>query len=680
MRVLILDGNENQAVAATRSLARAGHRVEVGAPTSWSKAGWSRSALGRFVYTSPEADADAFVQDVARYAARTPGTLVLPMTERSTLPLSEQREVMREAGAVMVLPPHETLLRAFDKGQMTALAQSLGLAVPRSEVLIDREAALEAARRFSYPAVLKPRTSQELDESGQAVHATGAPVYALNEGDFLRAYDELRRRCREVLAQEWIAGHGAGYFVLMRHGELRAEFAHRRIRDVRPTGSGSALRESIQPEVRMQKSALELLESLQWHGVAMVEYRVPADGAPVFLELNGRFWNSLALPIYAGVDFPALLAEMAEKGDVSAPMPMYQSGVRCRWFLGDVRHLVEVWRGAPASFPGQFPDRTQSLSRFLAPEPGTRIDNFQWSDPLPEVGDWLDFVLHRIPGQMKKDVKIKTAETETPGATFKGAMHLHSTYSDGEFSLAELRELFMAAGCRFACVTDHAESFDDAKLEAYRHECEELSDDQFCFVAGLEYGCDERLHVLGYGLTTPIDSTEPQEVIGRIRAAGGICVIAHPQNRFFGRIEQFEALPHGIEVWNSKYDGRYAPRPATFALLGRMQRRDPALMAFYGQDLHWRKQFRGLFCEVECEELSRDAILAALATGRFAGVYGTDQGQLRLPSNGALPVEARAQLTKALRKARIMRRATTRTKGFARAIPAPLKAQIRRIF
>ena len=33
MTILVLDGNENQAVACVRSLARTGHRVEVGADT-----------------------------------------------------------------------------------------------------------------------------------------------------------------------------------------------------------------------------------------------------------------------------------------------------------------------------------------------------------------------------------------------------------------------------------------------------------------------------------------------------------------------------------------------------------------------------------------------------------------------------------------------------------------------
>jgi hypothetical protein len=28
----------------------------------------------------------------------------------------------------------------------------------------------------------------------------------------------------------------------------------------------------------------------------------------------------------------------------------------------------------------------------MTPVPGTFHDNFQWADPLPELGDWLDFL------------------------------------------------------------------------------------------------------------------------------------------------------------------------------------------------------------------------------------------------------------------------------------------------
>src|SRR5688572_542560 len=108
----------------------------------------------------------------------------------------------------------------------------------------------------------------------------------------------------------------------------------------------------------------------------------------------------------------------------------------------------------------------------------------------------------------------------------QGALHVHSDYSDGEFTLAELRDVLIADGCRFACVTDHADAFDEAKVEAYVRECHQRSDDRFQFVPGLEYGCADRMHILGYGATSLITSTNPSVVIRHIEEAGGISVIA----------------------------------------------------------------------------------------------------------------------------------------------------------
>lgn len=261
----------------------------------------------------------------------------------------------------------------------------------------------------------------------------------------------------------------------------------------------------------------------------------------------------------------------------------------------------------------------------------------------------------------------------------KGALHIHSTYSDGEFTLAELRELFVRAGCRFACVTDHADSFDAGKLEAYRGECAARSDARFQFIPGLEYGCAHRMHVLGYGTTALIDSTDPQEVIRRIAAAGGIAVIAHPKDEAFGAIERFEMLPKGIEVWNSKYDGRYAPRPGTFALLARMRARRPDMTAFYGQDLHWRRQYHGMFTLVGCHAPDRTAVLGALGRGDYVGM----KDGLELPPTGEVSADVMAKFARAHARSRSLRRWIGRAKAWADgvgiAVPAAMKAQLRRI-
>jgi predicted ATP-grasp superfamily ATP-dependent carboligase len=671
MRVLVLDGNENQAVACVRSLAGAGHHVSVGAATRWSKAGWSRDCSDTFMYPAPQHDADGFVAAVGRQVGREPGTLVLPMTERTTLPLSRHREAIQSARGLLVLPPHEVVLRAFDKAETTRLAESLGIEVPRTLMLASGEEARAEAAMLGYPVVLKPRSSEE-DTGCGAVRSTGAPVYARNEAEFLRGWADLWRRCRAVVVQEFVEGVGAGFFALMNHGELRAEFAHERIRDVRPTGSGSALRVSTLPAPALREQALAILRALEWHGVAMVEFRVRADGTPVFLEVNGRFWNSLALAVHAGVDFPALVARLAVEGDVE-PVSSYRVGVRTRWLLGDVRHLVEVWRGAPAGFPGSFPRRLPTLAAVVTPVRGTYHDNFALRDPLPELGDWLDFALHRVP---RREARRQTATDGRP----RGVLHVHSTYSDGDFTLEELRSIFVAAGCQFACVSDHADSFDARKLSAYLDECRDRSDEAFRFIPGLEYTCMNRMHVLGYGATFLPASADPQEVIQAIARAGGIAVIAHPKDEAFGWIESFETLPNGIEAWNTKYDGRYAPRPATFALLARLKARRPDMTAFYGQDLHWRKQHRGLFVTLNRDPVDREGVLQALRAGDYAG----EKDGMRLPSNGQLDPALLARFARMHERSQRMRRWVKRAKAWADGVglivPGAMKAQLRRMF
>jgi predicted ATP-grasp superfamily ATP-dependent carboligase len=386
MRVLVLDGNQNQAVACVRSLACAGHRVVVGESCGWSKAGWSRFSFGSVRYPPPHQHASDFVRRIAEIAADAPGTFVLPCTEATTLPLSAQRDVIFAAGARMVLPAHADLVRAADKEETTRLAQSLGIKVPETMAVCDLTQAEHAARSVSYPAVLKPRSSEELAEHG--LRTAGRPHYARDAGELVAAYRQISRLSPAVLVQEFVQGDGMGYFALLCHGELRAEFAHRRIRDVYPSGSGSALRVSVPAAPEIRQAGLAMLRALNWHGAAMVEFRQPPGQPPVFMEVNGRLWHSLPLACQAGADFPAWLAQMAEHGDIAPPAP-YRPGVRCRWLLGDLRHLLGVLRGAPKGYPMRYPSRLRTLLSEITPVPGTYHDNFRWADPLPELGDWL---------------------------------------------------------------------------------------------------------------------------------------------------------------------------------------------------------------------------------------------------------------------------------------------------
>lgn len=262
----------------------------------------------------------------------------------------------------------------------------------------------------------------------------------------------------------------------------------------------------------------------------------------------------------------------------------------------------------------------------------------------------------------------------------KAAIHVHSTYSDGEFSLSDLKRVFAATGFAFVCVTDHAEDFDDQRLRDYAGECQSLSSEHFCMVPGLEYECESRMHILSIGATSLTDTKDPESVIRHIRSHGGISVVAHPKEAAFQSIEKFQELPNGIEVWNSKYDGRYAPRPQTFALLRRLRERNLDIHGFFGQDLHWRKQYRGLMTLVRCNQFTPQALVVALKSGEYSGV----KGSLELPSSGELPAALLERFGVVNRRSHLLKSWLIEAKGrldrLGVGVPVSVKAPLRRFF
>jgi len=262
----------------------------------------------------------------------------------------------------------------------------------------------------------------------------------------------------------------------------------------------------------------------------------------------------------------------------------------------------------------------------------------------------------------------------------KGVMHIHSTYSDGELTLRDLREQLVSAGCSFACIADHAEAFDTEKLGRYAKECELLSDERFLFIPGLEYECERRMHILGYGLLKRIGTRNPQEVIREIERLGGISVIAHPKDEMFSWIESFDTLPRGLEAWNTKYDGQYAPRASTFQLLERLQQRSPGLLAFYGQDFHWKRQYNEMFTWVWEDSIERGAIVESLRSGKYHAV----KAEIKLPANGKITDEQAARFDAVHRRSlhiqRFFQNAKKAADGIGLKVPKFIKSRLRGIF
>jgi len=380
--VLVLDADQPAALAVLRSLARRGLRVEVASTDSGAIGRRSRHASACWCHPDPLADADAFVQWLQAHLAAHHYALVIPLTERTVVPLSQQRD--RFAPGLIAVADADALAQVIDKQRTVALAATLDIPVPLAEPVQDAAQAVQAARRLGYPVVVKPARSVG-NQGGQRVQLSVS--YAFNDRELV-AQVESALRFGPVLLQEYFAGDGVGIELIADRGEVKYTFQHRRLHEVPLTGGGSSLRISEVPHPDLVDAASKLMRALRWHGVAMVEFkRNPASGAFRLMEINGRFWGSLPLAVAAGADFPAMLHALMTTGAVGS-WPAARAGIVGRQLARDLDWLEHVVRrNAPARLV-QLPSHREVLrDSLLVFSRQHRFDVQNWRDPWPGLVD-----------------------------------------------------------------------------------------------------------------------------------------------------------------------------------------------------------------------------------------------------------------------------------------------------
>lgn len=379
-RVLVTDGDQRSALAIVRSLGRAGYIVAVASLSGHSMAGASRYAAAEIKVADPLNTPHDFVRDLRNRIRSLDIGIVLPVTEPSLLAVLRACE--RPDDFVIPWPGIDAFRRACDKAAVLELARDLGIATPAQQTAHDPTAARAAASGIRYPVVLKPSRSVTESADARAKHSVR---YAQSRDELLEIVASLGDGPYPLLIQERIDGPGIGIFLLRWNGQTIATFAHRRLREKPPSGGVSVYCESIVADSALVRLSENLLDRLDWNGVAMVEYKMDrASGTPYLMEVNPRFWGSLQLAVDAGVDFPRLLCDLA-RGETPVPVRSYSVGVRSRWWWGDVDQLItRVLRPSSSlALPPDAPSRLGAIRDFLRWRPTDRNDTLQSDDPRP---------------------------------------------------------------------------------------------------------------------------------------------------------------------------------------------------------------------------------------------------------------------------------------------------------
>jgi predicted ATP-grasp superfamily ATP-dependent carboligase len=325
------------------------------------------------------------------------------MTDVTLSEVLENREYLKDCFRAP-FAPYERYIAASDKVNLFLIARDLNLPMPKtlfSSDYNDSRALLRDARAFGFPVVVKPARSRfRIKDSWLNARVR----YAENEHALRTLLDEEPFKSFPYIVQERVIGPGVGIFLLIHNGEVLATFAHRRIREKPPSGGVSVVCESVEAPPEALNSAVRLLEKLNWSGVAMVEYKWDvADNLPKLMEINARFWGSLQLAVSAGVDFPYLFFRLAN-GEKTNPVTTYKIGIKSRWELGDLDHLLIRMRkeSAQLALPPGAASKWRVFTSFLGDffKPSVRHEVLRPDDPEPflcELKQYLKELRNSIP-------------------------------------------------------------------------------------------------------------------------------------------------------------------------------------------------------------------------------------------------------------------------------------------
>lgn len=351
------------ALAGARGLHLAGWQVDIGSPTA-GIATRSR-AVREWIRLPPlESGSERFVEAV-RDALRGGGhEVVFAAGDAELLVISEHRERL---GAVVPHPPHPVLLRGLDKLELMDAARDAGLEVPETW-----EAGSATGAGVDGAVIVKPRL--RLASGGPELGGRLGTRVATSAGEVREFVSRIESAGGSALIQERLGGVLTAWSgVRDERGNVLAEVQQDALRLWPPGGGVSARAVTVPVSPEISAGARALLERLSWSGLVQLQFIRPADGRARLIDLNPRFYGSLALAIGAGVNLPAVWAAAATGREAVAGVA--RVGERYQWLTGDLQAEI-AGSGRPA--PG-------GLFGVLRWAVGARHSVFKARDPLPAV-------------------------------------------------------------------------------------------------------------------------------------------------------------------------------------------------------------------------------------------------------------------------------------------------------
>jgi len=288
----------------------------------------------------PEHSEEAFLDLLVELGNRLKGGVLIPTSDATLATVSRHKDELSQYYIVACTdwPITEQFLI---KKHTYALAEAVGVPVPKTTVPQSVEEVEELGRSIEYPCLVKPTQSHRYYARFKT------KMVEVKDLDHLRStYLEAAEAGMEVMVQEFIPGKdadGVNYNSYFWDGQPVVEFTAAKVRNAPPIfGSPCVAMSQHVPEVIDQ--GRKLLQAMGYYGYSCTEFKKDArDGAYRLMEVNGRHNLSTLLAVRCGINFPWLQYRHLVCGEMPTPTD-YRVGVYWIDPLRDIAYTIKYHR------------------------------------------------------------------------------------------------------------------------------------------------------------------------------------------------------------------------------------------------------------------------------------------------------------------------------------------------
>ena len=302
--VLIPDGDDANALSVVRCLAEKNNiKVVVLSPDKHDAIRFSRH-VSKFIYDPAGETKEKKLAAIIDAVKKTNADILLPVGVKAIRLIAEHREDFSTLAALPPMPELDSFDLANDKWQMSRWAEENRIPHPKTRLFSSGDTIREHLSHIAFPVIVKPRNG---------FGGNGIRIFE-NSEEFQRWCSEFEHTDDHII-QSYIKGHDIDCSIVCHEGKILAHTIQKSIKYSAdypwPYGLEFLSHDEIFNIVE------EIVKRFNWSGVAHLDLRYDEiEKRSKLIEINPRFWASVAASIFAGVNFPYLSCLSALKREL----------------------------------------------------------------------------------------------------------------------------------------------------------------------------------------------------------------------------------------------------------------------------------------------------------------------------------------------------------------------------